>query len=235
MNKVIDPSGTCGEIGGMNTTEPRAPKTLETLLQTSDKNRDQSWEDQFLFRLSESNLKVLAPDPQNGPDSWPYLMVETDSTSSEPAQKVLEWLSLRGIGMAVNPNKDYPDFVLSYGMIWNFRKTGRFIHRVPQRTTGLWTAETKDLQAGAPTEDYLPGFVRKILREFFRDQGVFEPRILMISDNGKDFDLAFSLESLGSPKDTEHESVAEAISWFLPSHYSIVLVSEKGLPEFVKL
>ncbi|HWU44373.1 MAG TPA: hypothetical protein VN132_13070, partial [Bdellovibrio sp.] len=64
---------------------------------------------------------------------------------------------------------------------------------------------------------------------------VLRPRILVMSTDRKHYDLAFSLESLGNPPQKEHAGIAEAIGWFLPPHYSIVLVSEKGLPEFVEL
>ena len=33
----------------------------------------------------------------------------------------------------------------------------------------------------------------------------------------------------------EHAGVAEAIAWFLPPHYSVVLVSETGLPDFISI
>jgi hypothetical protein len=227
LNKNVDPVGDLRRKEGM--------QSLESLFQVPDKNRDEKWEDQFLQAFSETKVQVLSPDPQNGPDNWPYLMVETNSIAEEPSQRVLEWLSTRGIGLVVNPHKDYPDFVMNYGMIWNFRKTGRFIHRLPSVPTGEWTTETKILQSGPPTEDYLPSFVRKIVKEFFRDQGLMDPKILMISNDGKNFDLAFSLESLGSPPVKEHEGIAEAIAWFLPGHYSLVLISEKGLPKFESL
>jgi hypothetical protein len=77
--------------------------------------------------------------------------------------------------------------------------------------------------------------VRKILAEFFRDQGVLQAKILVIGTAENTYDLVFSSESLGSPKDSEHKGVLEAISWFLPPHYSIVLASEVGLPAFVTL
>ena len=74
--------------------------------------------------------------------------------------------------------------------------------------------------------------MRKILRDFFRDQGLLAVKILMMSQDGKNFDLAISLESLGNPPEKEHQGIAEAISWFLPPHYSLLIVSEKGLPSY---
>ena len=81
----------------------------------------------------------------------------------------------------------------------------------------------------------MPKYVRRILKDFFMDQGLLNVKVLMISTDNKFFDFAISLESLGNPPQAEHEGIAEAISWFLPPHYSILLISEKNLPAFLDL
>lgn len=209
---------------------------LDKLLQVPYEHRDHDWEDRFFMSITKSNVKLSAPDPQTGPDGWPYMMTETAADATEPVQKIFQWIATRGIGVVLNPTKEYPDFVFTYGMIWHFRETGYFYMRQPEVATGSvnFTAGQK-LMTGEPTEKYLPGYVRKILREFFRDQGLHAVKILMVSENGKHFDLAFSTESLGSPPEKENQGIAEAISWFLPPHYSILLTSEKGLPDFISL
>jgi len=211
---------------------------LTELINIPDEKRDPQWENDFFMQLSKSNLKLLSQDPQVGPDGWPYLLTTTapENEAQEPVQKIIQWLATKGMGLVVNPQKDYPDYVFSYGMLWHFRETGLFYRAKPEVSTGSF--ELKDgqqLHAGEPTPQYLPQYVRTILREFFRDQGVYEPKILVMSADRVNYDLAFSLESLGNPPVREHQGVAEAISWFLPPHYSIVLVSEKGLPPFVNL
>lgn len=210
-------------------------RAINELLKVPDATRDSRWEDEFLTRLSESSLTVLSPDPQTGPDQWPYLLVSTDA-GDQPAQRVLAWLAERGIGMAVNPTKEYPDYIITYGMIWSFRETGRFIDRrqVPQDGEVEYVgAELK--MSGPPTETYLPLYVRKVMKQFWADQGVLQPRIQVLSMDGENFDFALSLESIGNPPAKEHSGIAEAVSWFLPPHYSVVLVSEKALPPFSPL
>lgn len=219
---------------------------LETHLTVKDEDRNQAWDDKFFKLLSESSLKIMSQDPQQGPDGWPYLMSETVSTNTpstanapvDSAQKILHWLSTRGIGMVINPKRlPYPDFVLSYGMIWSFRETGYFIkfqNQVDQSKKLTLDDPSKALY-GPPTEQYLPLYVRKVLKDFFRDQTVFDAKILMVSADQTNYDLCFSLESLGNPKAEEHDGILEAISWFLPPHYSLALISEKGLPTFHSL
>lgn len=209
---------------------------LTEIVKVPDEQRDQQWENNFFMALTQSNVKLLSETPQSGPDSWPYLFVETSEEGTEPANKVIQWLALKGVGLAVNPMKPYPDFVFSYGMLWHFKETGLFYRTAEDSPVGtLEISKGQGLHAGPPSPEYLPVYVRTILKEFFRDQGVLRPRILVMSQDRKHYDLAFSLESLGNPPTKEHQGIAEALSWFLPPHYSLVLVSEIGLPEFSDL
>jgi hypothetical protein len=211
-------------------------ESLQTLLQTPSQERNLQWENQFLKAVSESKVNLLAPEAQAGPDGWPYLLAETSEEGAEPVQKVLAWLATRGIGLAINPRKEFPDYVFSYGMIWSFRETGYFYQPAATVKEGKVEFENQKLvHAGDASKQYLPDYARGILRNFFRDQGTLRPKILVMSTDGKNYDLAFSLESLGNPPATEHPGIAEAIGWFLPPHYSLLLVSEKGLPPFFDL
>lgn len=213
---------------------------LTNHLLTPEDNRDQNWDEKFFKLLSEANLQILADDPQQGPDGWPYLICEiTDLEKNEDkkidsSQKILHWLSSRGIGLVVNPKKlPYPDYIFSYGMIWSFRETGYFIkYQNMNIDKQLVIDPDKNIKVGPPTTEYLPLYVRSIIRDFLRDQSLFDARILMISTDGENYDLCFSLESLGSPPESEHEGILEAISWFLPPHYTVAVVSDKGLSEF---
>lgn len=213
---------------------------IDAHLETKEEDRNQQWDENFFKLFTESEVGILSEDPQQGPDGWPYLIIETNSagaTRTESAQKILHWLSSRGIGLVVNPKRlPYPDYVFSYGMIWSFRETG-FFNKYQDNTLdkNFVLDSNSSIKTGPPSAEYLPAYVRGIVKDFFRDQSVFEPRVLMISVDGTNYDLCFSLESLGLPPETEHDGILEAISWFLPPHYSIAIVSEKGLPEFEPL
>jgi hypothetical protein len=208
---------------------------LQTLMDAPEEARNQKWESDFLNAFSEANIHLVFPDPKPGPDKWPYMMVQTTATQypAEPVLKVLHWLHDKGIGMVVNANKKLPDYVFTYGMIWNFKETGQFISDFSSITdTKLEIDTSKNYYYGNPTKSFLPDYVRKILKDFFLQQGVIAPKILLLSKNEKDFDLCFSLESLGNPPPKEHGGILEAISWFLPSHYRLGLISEINLPKF---
>jgi hypothetical protein len=207
---------------------------LHELTHVPDAERNLSWENHFFQALSQENISLLNPDPQYGPDGWPYIFAKTEINSTEPSQKILRWLSERGLGLVLNPEKNLPDFVFSYGMIWHFRETGYFYipkdNRPSQESINFTNKEIK--LSGQPSLSFLPSYVRKILKEFLQQQGILAPKILMISFDGDNFDLAFSIESLGNPSESEYNGICESISWFLPTHYSILLTKEEGLPPF---
>ncbi|MBV2168074.1 MAG: hypothetical protein KUL82_05135 [Bdellovibrio sp.] len=209
---------------------------LLELVNVPDERRDHQWETDFFMSITQGNLKLIHEVPQKGPDGWPYLLAETSAEATEPANKIMQWLAMKGVGLVVNPRKEYPDYVFTYGMLWHFKETGLFYKTASESPVGTVEMEKgQGLHAGPPAPHYLPQYVRNILNEFFRDQNVLRPRILVMSADRKHYDLAFSLESLGNPPTKEHQGIAEAISWFLPPHYSVVLVSEIGLPKFVDL
>jgi hypothetical protein len=213
----------------------------KSLLGTEFEKRDLAWEKKFLASLPNAKVRLLAPDPQVGPDHWPYLMAAIDEDGSpgedvESLTNILEWLSSRGIGLALNPQKTAPDFVLTYGMIWNFRERGEFLTEKALGKSGSFNIQHgQEVLTGAPSAAFLPPYVRSILKQFLGDQGVFAPKVLMASFDKENFELCFSIESLNSPPAGEHPGIAEALSWFLPAHYAVSLVSEKALPGFQPL
>ena len=218
---------------------------MQELLKTEVQKRDAAWEQTFLASLLEAPLSVLSPDPREGPDHWPYLFASTDGAGDDNIRGIADWLSTRGIGLAINPTKSMPDFVMTYGMIWNFRERGEFITELPEAKAGRFDIKPgQKLWTGVPSEAYLPKYVRAILKQFLNDQGVFAPKVLMVNFTaGEDapteglagYDLCFSVESLKSPPTHEHANIAEALGWFLPTHYSVSLISEKTVPGFVAL
>jgi hypothetical protein len=231
-----------GHLFGVELRRPRdafnlraamALDTIPTLLKVKLQDRDPDWEVQFLSALCHERMSLVQDQPVQGPDSWPYMMLRTGG--DEPMMNLVRWASTRGIGFVVNPDQAMPDYVLTYGMIWNCRERGEFLTPAPEKSSELIIRDGEQLFAGPPSTTYLPEDVRQVLRDFLKRQRVSAPRVLMLSRDEKDWDLAFSIESLNSPPATEHAGIAEAVSWFLPAHYSVALVSERVVPGFVAL
>lgn len=218
----------------------QAPTPLDHLLKIPVAQRDEAWEVEFLKELPKANVRIVNESAVAGPDGWPYLLISTESTDQSAADEkllnVASWLATRGMGFVVNPDKAMPDFVMNYGMVWNFRERGEFLTSASKiRETRLEIKHGQQLYTGAPSLAYLPEDVRVILRDFLKRQKVMEPYVLMVSADQEVWDLAFSIESLGNPPAREHAGIAEAISWFLPAHYSVALISERNVPGFAAL
>lgn len=249
----------------MQANQDAAQADLIQHLRSPEFQRDGRWEARFFELFLNAHVSIRDGAPKAGPDQMPYLFCTANEEAKEPVRKVLMWLSERGIGLALNPGKEVPDYVFTYGMVWNLRERGTFLSTkeslrldgvsTPTPATGsepvskeqtatagespstqFFTMEGKaGFIAGPPTEAFLPTYVRKILQQFFLEQALWDVKTLVISPDGKNFDLCFSLESLGNPPGSEHAGILEALSWFVPSHYSLAIVSEKGLPPFVSM
>lgn len=210
---------------------------INDLAQYPESRRDQAWEMQFLDAVIMSKVEVDGSEPTYGPDGWPYLKVKTAANGTEPFHKVVQWLASRGIGLVVNAHKLMPDYVFTYGMIWNFVETGRFVSPEKAQAAGevVFSRENPPV-VGAPSETYLPSYVRSVLREFLKAQGFAKPMVAVISTQDfKNVDLAFSAESLNNLPQNQHSTFAQALMWFLPQHYSLVIAEEKNLSGWTQL
>lgn len=212
---------------------------MEPLLLVPNDKRDEAWEASFFKAIPTARFEFLSESPIEGPDGMAYLPVK-NAEDGEPTQSVLNWLGEKGIGLVINPEKEKPDYVFSYGMIWNFLATGEFMTPMEDLQAGQKEFEVKpgqEMMAGTPSDTYFPPHVRALFKEFLRDQGVLKPRIVMLSQDGKNYDLCFSLESLGNPPEKEWQGILQAFSWFFPLHYSFSILSEKMITgiDFIEL
>ncbi len=206
---------------------------LNTILSQPEADRGLEWENRFLSAFYKAKIEIVDESVQTGPDSWPYLFVKSSPQAGEPVEKVCQWLSGKGVGLALNTHKMLPDYVFTYGMVWDAVQRGGFDQRQPAEdkpAKDMTLSNGQELFVGVPSDTYLPNGPRKILREFFQHQGVKEPKVLLVSRDQENYDLCFSAESLGLTNEKETEGVLEAISWFLPNSYQLAMVSEKMIP-----
>ena len=215
-------------------------REIITCLQVQDEGRDQNWQEHFFNLLPQACLTLLSDQSQQGSDGMPYFLIQIKEDSKEPAGKLLNWLAQKGIGLVVHPEKKYPDYIFPYGMIWHFKETHQFIHS--QSSSKLNFSEpilqnptnSKAILAH-PSDAFLPLYVRSILKQFFFDQGIYQPRFLMIGQDQQNMDICFSVESLGNPPVSEHEGILKAISWFVPQHYSLAISQKSTHLPFISL
>lgn len=201
---------------------------MKELFAVEVEDRDEVWEETFFGEILKAQFRFLSDTPIEGPDGMSYLAVEVVE-DGEPADKVFDWLGEKGVGLAVNPNKEHPDYVFSYGMIWNQLLNGEFLTPMETNKEGhqeVEFSEGQEMMAGTPSESYWPMHTRGIFKEFLNQQGIHKPRVVMLSQDSKTYDLCFSLQSLGNPPQEEWQGILEAFSWFFPMHYSFSIISE---------
>lgn len=210
---------------------------FERLITQPEAARDDRWEAEFLDGILQRKVQLEGDEAKEGPDGWPYLFVRTDAGGTEPFSEVVKWLSTRGIGLAVNAHKMLPDYIFPYGMLWNYNETGRFLLPQEAKPDGDVTYdENQKVKFGAPSDKYLPPYVRQVLRDFLLAQGFTAPKILVVtSEDFKHVDLLLSVDSLGGLPKSQHKTLAEMMAWFLPLHYTLILGPEEGLPKFYDL
>jgi hypothetical protein len=211
---------------------------LDQLLQRPEAARDEAWEQAFFKAIVPAKVQMLADQAQPGPDGWPYLLLKTGGEqATEPFSRILDWTSGKGVGLALNTHKMVPDYIFTYGMIWNFVLTGYFVSPQTAAVPGQVEFGTaNDHLVGEPSPQYLPPQVRSVLRDFLNTQGFKSPKVVVVTSRDyKTTDLVFSIESLNHLGPAHHRTFAEALSWFLPQHYSLILGSESDFGGFVEL
>ncbi len=210
---------------------------LDSLINQPEASRDDAWEQAFLKQIVTTKVQVSQNQPQRGPDGWPYLLLKTGPDGQEPFTQVVQWSAPKGIGLAINTHKMLPDYIFTYGQVWNFVETGQFLSTTTAPSAGeVEIAAGQKVILGAPSEKYLPKYVRQILREFLAAQGFRDTKIVVMSSpDYKVVDLVFSIESLNNLKPKDHPTMAEALGWFLPLHYSLIFGSEQSLRGFTAL
>ncbi|MCB9073827.1 MAG: hypothetical protein H6623_09405 [Bdellovibrionaceae bacterium] len=201
---------------------------LKELLTVKTSLRDYDWELQFFTQIRHATIRVLSPDPQSGPEGYPYMLLTTYGETDETFDKVVHWCADRGIGAVLNPTDEGEDYLFTYGMLWNYKYRGEFYSEwVHEREN---TAVAEKMVVRQITSSYWPEIPRKIFREFLMQQGIVRPKVCVFSQSPEaDPELAISLASIGNPPAQEHTQILEAFSWFFPRHYGLVLVSEEEI------
>ncbi len=114
----------------------RKPMELDALLQQPEDRRDDQWERDFLALIPKAKVLVVEEQAKPGPDGWPYLLLRSGAGADQPFLQVLEWAATRGIGLALNTHKMLPDYVFTYGMLWNYAMNKRFVTEGPTPKPG---------------------------------------------------------------------------------------------------
>lgn len=203
-------------------------------LTTAEAFRDEAWENLFLKHFPETKVTVSDENIVVGPDGFGYLLLSMEPSSDEPVEKILSWSFDKGVGLVLNSHKMVPDYVFTHGMLWYYAKTKKFQENAEFKS-GAVEIDLNNAIFGEASEDYWPKFSRDIVRDYLKTQNVGLKYLVVTTKDFNRTDLCLAEESFSEVPAAKRNQLIEKIRWFLPPHYSVVLVSEKNLPKTVTL
>ena len=227
---------------------PEKTLALAELLRVPLRDRGEQWSKAFFDNVVDANL-CGDFEPIIGPDGFPYFRFSLPEPN-KPCQAwvirhVLPNLLEHGYGVAINPDKDEPDWVFSYGDIVNYAVYGAFDARdgrfevYDDNVLRGEFAEGETIQVGAPSPQLLPPPVRANLRRFLEAHDCL-PKVMLMNrkadpQTGRKGGLSLVFPI---PRNIDLESkaaqyISRALPWFLPRHYSVVWMQESE--DFVEL
>lgn len=203
------------------------------LFETPASQRGISWEKKLLSFVDQVPFVLIHDHPIVGPDNMPYLALRLPASdeTGETAKDIFRWAGDRGIGVVIEPDKNPPDLVFSFGMIWSYLLRGQFFTPEDSQPGKKEFAleEGQEIYVGPLSEQVWPFGPRSLFASFLKDQGLTDGRALFLSTDKLSYDLCFSLESLGNPPQEEWNGILETFSWFFPMDLSLSILSESTL------
>ncbi|TDQ79909.1 hypothetical protein [Sphingobacterium yanglingense] len=214
---------------------------INALIQTPINERDQNWVATFLENIAEANLKLGAPEVIIASDGFPYVQLETVNANENfqafVINKQLPTLLLQGFGIVINAQNTQPDWIFTYGDIANFELNDTFysddsIFSVHKENVVIGSDEK--ILIGQPSDNILPKYIRKQLREFLQHAGVNVPKTMLIARNFEDEaqvkqDLVFNFTPAQFASEQDFQQIGNTVAWFLPRHYSILFIDDMAV------
>ena len=209
---------------------------IHALCQIPAEARNKSWTVSFLQFLPTASMTCGDPQIFTGPDGLPYFALnipkQGQSFESYSLVHVLNYVTDSGVGIAINPSVDRaPDWVFSYGDLWNFRQTGQFIPETPRfaNSTGADQSgevkEARPVLIGQPNNELLPDYVRKALDHTLRNHFKIElPSVFLMIDEGLNpkQNLVFNVFERNFADPQEFAFAKNYLSWALPRDYGLI-------------
>ena len=225
----FDANAGNGSLGDLEKT-----LIINNLIAIPFQERNEDWVAQFLDSIAEANLQVAEPEVIMSNDGYPYFNLRTIETGSNFQAYVmkdrLSTILNNGFGVAINAHHEQPDWMFSYGDILNYALNNEFYtddHLFSRNNQDFVIGKDEEILVGQPSEAILPEYAKIQLRGYLAYNGIRNPMIMLIARNYKDEskvsqDLVFNITPKNFVTEKEYKDAMNAISWFLPQHYSIV-------------
>ena len=214
--------------------DARQVEPVNQLLNAVPDHRDEKWKQKFLSSVVYASFACGSPQVFIGPDGFSYFGLYTPK-SNQPFNaycicNLIGPLTEKGIGISINPHSAGVDWVFTAGDMLAYRLFNTFDAPGGSRGTEGWHEEVlpgaEQVLIAAPSELFLPSYTRRVLRRFIEERlGIKNPGVLLVSRASAPSQyLVFSIYPDQFADEAEFQSAYDALSWFLPRHYSLTAV-----------
>lgn len=221
---------------------------LFNLIQTPAADRNEHWQKQLLENIPQASFRCGDPQVITGPDGFPYFQLFLPEPNKSFNCYVIEkmkddFLLSSGFGVVLNPTANSAEWVFSYGDILNYHLNKEFYtttnHSFLNKAGEEVVKGGEEVMIGQPSEMLFPDVTRKLIGELLRNNGVKNPKMLLmmrkLEGGGVSQHLVFNLTPDKFPNEEVYKDMMKTITWYLPKHYTIVGTSEQTMKGFEAL
>lgn len=187
---------------------------LERLFAVPREERADTWREAFFAAVPDASLETTERQVEAGPDGFPYFVLRMPQPGPFETfclNHVLDACLENGFGIAVQGSDAEPEWVFTYGDLWSFKQTGRFVVSTGEPVT---ITERRSASVGTPDETMLPAYARRVLGGVLRDAGVSDPGVFLVQVPGMDPLYSFAFHPV--PEN------ARWLLWFIPRHFGMM-------------
>ncbi|PZP52277.1 MAG: hypothetical protein DI598_01120 [Pseudopedobacter saltans] len=203
--------------------------------------RDDNWFAEFISNVPLASFRTTEKQVITGPDGFPYFQLELPEPGVQFQCYVLDnmvydFLLTNGIGVAINSSKAQPDWVFTYGDIFNYAIKKDFYNKDNTNFNRAGEEQitpsdmNNNVMVGQPSEFILPNPARAVLKGFLQFKQIQDPKVMLMTiqtPDGKEAqDLVFNFTPQDFASEEDFQTTIQQMQWFLPRHYSLAFFQE---------
>ena len=203
------------------------------LLREEFDKRDDPWWEELATVIGAAHFVFPSEEPVTGSDGHQYVVAFFEGAQKgvirsfeDATERALE----SGVGIVVQEQDGKTLCIFPYGTILSYKLYKEFYKLNPaEPPPSAGESEPIDGTVTVPEETFLPREARKAIAAFMReDLGIEVPLFLAVLGVETNVDplLGFNIFPEDFAEEGEFDSAMSGLSWFLPSHYDLIVVTE---------
>lgn len=210
----------------MNASDLNQTSELRELFLVPENKRNEKWLKKFYRCVGYAALMRQSAQPFVGPDGYAYMALQIPKECQDyeycSIESLLDECLSLGTGLVIGlPSDVEPQWIFSYGDLWNFKRSGKF------KLAGTKEAKVRgpifskifkrDFQVtiGAPSPELLPDFARTTLRKLSAGR----LKVFVLHASTQDPLLMLNLYPKDFANFGDFATAVERVRWVFPDHY----------------